>query len=481
MTRNRIATAAALLALAGCATNPVTGRHELSLVTANQELAIGREGHAAIVAEYGVYDEPRLAAYVDSVGQALARVSHLPQLKWTFTVLDDPVVNAFATPGGYIYITRGILAHLNSEAQLAGVLGHEIGHVTARHTAQRITQQQLAGLGLTLASAFSEGFRRYGEAAQSALQLVFLKYSRDDETQADELGVSYSARAGYDPREIPATYAMLKRVGERESQRLPAFLSTHPDPGDREARTRQLATAAVAGKSGLEIRGRAYLARLDRLVFGRDPRQGYFEGEHYYHPQLGFQLSLPAGWKTQDTHASVTAMEPQQHAGVELTLADAGTLAPASYAAELVRRGRATDARGVGESIGGWDAWVGRLSVTGQSGAPAMLLAAFVRKGPDRMLQLLGRSAAAGDADEERIVSSMRSLRPLTDPARLAASPDRVSLARASAAGSLADILQRLGAQALDLDATSILNNLQPDETVLAGQTLKIVLPGKRR
>src|SRR5262245_36008144 len=176
-----------------------------------------------------------------------------------FTILGDRAVNAFALPGGYIYITRGILAHLNSEAQLAGVLGHEIGHVTARHSAARITQQQVAGLGLGLASVFSTGFRRYSDAAQQALGLLFLKYSRADETQADELGVGYALKANYDPREIPATYAMLKRVSDQGGQRLPGYLSTHPDPGDRENRTRELATQAAAGKTGLIVRGRGYV------------------------------------------------------------------------------------------------------------------------------------------------------------------------------------------------------------------------------
>src|SRR5438445_6288474 len=137
--------AVALLAVpppfTGCATNPVTGKRQFSLVTPQQELQMGTEGNKAVLEEYGAYDDPKLAAYVDSVGLALARVSHLPNLEWHFTVIDDPAVNAFALPGGYIYITRGILAHLNSEAQLAGVLGHEIGHVTARHSAQQATQQ----------------------------------------------------------------------------------------------------------------------------------------------------------------------------------------------------------------------------------------------------------------------------------------------------------------------------------------------------
>src|SRR5438552_5428447 len=179
----RVGWLACILAVAGCATNPVSGRRELSLVSTAQEDQIGREGYQAVLQEYGVYDDPRLQAYVDSVGQRLGRVSHLPNEHWKFTLLDDPTVNAFAMPGGYIYITRGIVAHLNSEAQLAGVLGHEIGHVPARHSAQRITQQQIAGLGLGVAGIVSGGFRRYSDAAQSALGIIFLKYSRDDETQ----------------------------------------------------------------------------------------------------------------------------------------------------------------------------------------------------------------------------------------------------------------------------------------------------------
>src|SRR5438552_8558485 len=241
----RVGWLACILAVAGCATNPVSGRRELSLVSTAQEDQIGREGYQAVLQEYGVYDDPRLQAYVDSVGQRLGRVSHLPNEHWKFTLLDDPTVNAFAMPGGYIYITRGILAHLNSEAQLAGVLGHEIGHVCARHSAKQITQQEIATLGLAVGGVFSSTLQRYSGAAQQALGLMMLKYSREDETQADELGVKYATAAGYDPREIPATYATLKRISERAGSTLPAFLSTHPDPGDRETRTRALAEHAA--------------------------------------------------------------------------------------------------------------------------------------------------------------------------------------------------------------------------------------------
>jgi predicted Zn-dependent protease len=343
-----LAVAAALAAAlaVSCATNPVTGRRELSLVSAGQELAIGREGHGAIVGEYGRYDDAGLQAYVDSVGQALAKVSHRPELAWTFTVLDDPVVNAFALPGGYIYITRGILAHFDSEAQLAGVLGHEIGHVTARHGAQQMTQQQLLGAGLALGTLFSETVRRYSREAQTALGLLTLKYGRDDENEADALGVRYSTSGGWDPRQIPRTYEMLKRVGDRAGQRLPAFLSTHPDPGDRMQRTTALAAEAAAGRTGLLVRQRDFLRRIDGVVYGPDPRQGYFEGTRYFHPQMKLEITFPSGWKTQDTKSAVVAVSADQKGQMQLSLANAGELTPTAFVRALLDRQQIAEARG---------------------------------------------------------------------------------------------------------------------------------------
>ena len=258
----------AALACAGCATNPATGKRQISFVSTSKEAEIGRESDPAVIQEYGLYSDSTVGHYVDSVGQKLAAVSHLPTIGWHFRVLDSPVVNAFAIPGGYIYITRGILAYLNSEAQLAGVLGHEIGHVTARHSAQQITRSQIASVGLLAGAVFVGALRPYTGLASQGLGLLFLKYSRDNETQADELGVGYATRAGYDPRVIPTTYAMLKRVGERQGDQLPGFLSTHPAPGDREIRTNQLAQAAVAGgRRDLDIGAARYRARIEGLVY----------------------------------------------------------------------------------------------------------------------------------------------------------------------------------------------------------------------
>jgi predicted Zn-dependent protease len=479
----RLALAAVLsagaLALAGCATNPVTGRSELSLVSPEQEGRVGREGHAAIVEEYGEYDDPKLQAYVDSVGQALARNSHLPNLAWKFTVLDDPTVNAFATPGGYVYVTRGILAHLNSEAQLAGVIGHEIGHVTARHGAQRMTQQQIAGLGFGLASIFSETFRRYSDAAQTGLSLMLLKYGRDDENQADQLGVDYTTKSGWDPREIPATYTMLARIGVRSGQRLPAFLSTHPDPGDREVRTRALSVQAAGGRTDLRTNARGYVSRLEGVVFGRDPRQGYFDGERYYHPGLALEMRFPPGWETQDTRSALLAVDPEKHAQMQMSLAAPMTEAPVEYVTQLVNRGKITGMDGRAETLAGWPAWVGRVEVADVQGNRRQLASAFVRRGGEPQIQVLGASAAVGDALEGRIFESIRSMRRLTDPGRMNPAPARVKIVRAGVQGTLVEVLPRFGVQGINAEDTSILNNLPLDDVVRVGETLKIVAPSR--
>ena len=198
------AAVAAALAGTGCATNPATGKRQISFVSTSKEAQMGRESDPAVIEQYGIYGDSIVDRYVDSVGQKLASVSPLPNLGWHFRVIDSPVVNAFAIPGGYIYVSRGILPYLNSEAQLAGVLGHEIGHVTARHSAEQITRSQIATVGL-LASMFVSALRPYTAVASQGLGLLFLRYSRENETQADELGVGYTTRAGYDSRVIPST------------------------------------------------------------------------------------------------------------------------------------------------------------------------------------------------------------------------------------------------------------------------------------
>jgi predicted Zn-dependent protease len=477
-----LAAAAALSWLAaGCAVNPATGKKEFTLVTPAQESAMGREGYGAAIAEFGLYDDNALAAYVDSVGRKVAAASEQPTLPWRFTVLDDPVVNAFAMPGGYIYVTRGLLAHMQSEAQLAGVLGHEIGHVTARHSAKQITQQQLAGLGLGIASAVSPSFRRYGSTAEQALGLLMLKYSRDDETQADELGVRYATGSGYDPREIPGTYRTLKRIAERAGQELPSYMSTHPDPGQREVRTSDLAAKAVVGKTNLNVRQRVYLDHCRNLVYGDNPRYGWFEGSRFYHPVLGLEMSFPPGWQTQHTHTALTGVSQDQHGMMQMTLArDATGKTPGDYLVGLTTDGKISGSRGAPESLGTWPAWIGTITVPDGQGGQSSLVAGFVRVTPDLMLQVLGKGASPGDASERAILAAIRSMTVLTDPKRGMVQPARIRVQSSPTSGDFRSVYGQLSGGLIPVEEAAIVNGVELDEQVLKGQWLKLPEAVKR-
>ena len=301
----------ALLALVvACATNPVTGKRELSLMSESQEISIGQENHPQILAEMGEYNDANLQRYVRDLGQRLAKTSERPALPWTFTVVDQPVVNAFAVPGGFIYITRGILAYLDNEAQLAGVLGHEIGHVTARHSAQQYSRTVLGQVGLLGLGIFVPAARPFGDVGAQALGLLFLKYGRDDELQADSLGARYEATNGWDPRAVPGFLSVLARMREGSEKGIPNWLSTHPDPASRVQEVQPIVQQLVAGKSDFRVARDEYLQRVDGIIFGDNPEQGIVRGTSFLHPPLRFRVDYPQGWQIQNTARQVAAKAP---------------------------------------------------------------------------------------------------------------------------------------------------------------------------
>jgi predicted Zn-dependent protease len=464
--------------LVGCSTNPVTGKSEISLVSESQEIQMGQESDKAVQAEYGLYPNTVLAAYVDSIGQALARRSERPNLPWHFRVLDSPVVNAFALPGGYIYVTRGLLAVVNSEAQLAGVLGHEIGHVTARHSARQMTQVSLAQLGLVVGSILSSDVARYSNVASQGLGLLFLKYSRDNETQADELGVRYATQANYDPREIPRTYLTLKAVSERQgSGRLPTFLSTHPDEGDRYQRTTALATAAVdrmaaAEGNRLVVRAPRMKRALDGLVYGQDPRQGYSEGRMFYHPDLDFQMQWPSGWRVDNGQTAVVAQSQDQQEQMQLTLVSASD--PEGYVRTLQSRGAIADAQGQNERIGGQPAWVGRVVAQSSQGQQQVLLAAWVQRTQGSLLQLLG-APANGAAVQDYFLESVHSIRTIQDASKRRVKPNRLDITTPRTRTALATFLASFNDLAAPTEEIALINSFDVNEPLTVGELVKVV------
>src|SRR5688572_110978 len=237
--------------VASCARNPVTGKNELALVSEGQEIQMGQQAAQEVAQSIGFVDDPELQSYVAGIGKRMAAKSERPDLPWEFHVVNDASVNAFALPGGFIYVTRGLLTHMNSEAELASVIGHEIGHVTARHSVNQISKQQVANIGMMLGMILRPELRNYGNLAEVGMGLLFLKYGRDAERQADELGLRYLTRGAYDPRPMVDVFTTLERVGETESKgRLPSWLSTHPAPEDRRARITQQIQAAGGATGG---------------------------------------------------------------------------------------------------------------------------------------------------------------------------------------------------------------------------------------
>src|SRR5437867_8470510 len=214
----------ALTLIVGCARNPATGKTELMLVSESQEIQMGQQADSQVIQSIGLYPDPAWQSYVSDLGRRLAATSERPNLPWTFRVVDDPAVNAFAIPGGFVYVTRGILSHMTNEAQLATVMGHEIGHVTARHTAHQMSREQVANLGLAIGGIASSLVAKYAGVASQALGVLFLKFSRDNENQADELGVRYSSRGNYDSREMVNVMRMLVKIEAQSGGRLPEWL-----------------------------------------------------------------------------------------------------------------------------------------------------------------------------------------------------------------------------------------------------------------
>jgi predicted Zn-dependent protease len=318
-----------ILLFNNCSRNPVTGKREFLLMSESQELALGKESDPQVEGQFGTYPDSAMQRYLNDRGQAMAKISHRPNLPFQFKVVDSDVVNAFAIPGGYVYFTRGIMAHLNSEAQLMGVLGHEIGHITARHSAQQYTSQTFTQLGLVIGMIAFPKFQQFGDLANTGLQLLFLKFSRNHETQSDKLGVEYSSKLGYDAHEMANFFNTLGRLsaGEDGSQRIPTFMSSHPDPGDRYTNVNALATAFQLNNQGnYRAERERYLRLIDGITYGEDPRQGYVTNNQFYHPELKFQFPIPQGWKSVNTPSQVQMASPDQKAMMLMTLSGEKTL-----------------------------------------------------------------------------------------------------------------------------------------------------------
>lgn len=470
-----------LIAVVGCARNPVTGRRQLVLMSESEEIALGAQADVQAKSEYGFIDSPTVQNYIRQTGMKLAAVSHRPNLEWHYTAVDSPVINAFAIPGGYVYFTRGILAYINNEAELAGVMGHEIGHVTARHSVSQITRSQLTQIGLGAASVLSPAVGQFGNVASSALGLWFLKFSRDDERQADQLGVEYAARAGYDPRQVSNFFEVLRRLSEAsDRETIPGWLSTHPDPGERVESTRAAAqqwiTELGLTPERMTVNRDTHLRNIDGIVFGNNPREGFVEEGRFYHPELQFQITFPSGWQVENTRTAVYAADPNNGAQIQLKVAEVpeGTSAE-TYARQLAANGVAPQSGG-STTINGNRAYLGLYALRDSNGNSIPALAAFIEY-RQQLYEILGPMSNLARY-RSAIETSIRSFDRLTNQGILSVQPDRVRIYTARQGDTLQSLAERYANPRVTVDDLALLNRLAASEPLEAGRLIKVVEKG---
>lgn len=470
--------ALALMLLTGCALNPATGRNDFVMMSERQELELGRRYNQEILKQNPPYADAGLQAYVQQVGERVARHSHRNQLSYEFRVVDSPDINAFALPGGYIYIHRGLLAYLNSEAELAAVLGHEVGHVTARHSVQQQSQASAWNI-LGQAVAIGTGVSAAGDLASVLGGAVVRGYGREMELEADGLGAQYLARSGYDPQAMIEVVKVLKNQelfardqAARRGEAQPAggyhgLFDTHPDNDRRLQQVVGPARALATGQQ--EVNREAFLRQLDGLPFGDSAETGVRRGRHFYHGPLGFALSYPEGWSLVNRPDVLIGHSADQQAFIAMTLeTNPQGLAPAEL---LLQR------------VGGQRLLAGEvLQQKGLQGYTAVLPGASPKRlaliqlgGQSYLFVAAVRGRASLEAEDRHFLQVIRSFRPLSARERQEAEPLRIHLHRFRAGESLAALARQSRLPDDALGTLRLLNGLYPHGEPKPGDWIKLV------
>jgi len=459
----------------GCAVNPVTGKRELMLMSEEQEIAMGKKSDPAVIAQYGLYQDEALQKFINDKGQLMAKISHRPNLQFEFKIVDSPVVNAFALPGGYIYFTRGIMAHFNNEAEFAGVLGHEIGHVTARHSARQYSKQQVAQVLMVGGMLVSPEFAQFGNEAQQGLGLLFLKYGRDNESESDRLGVEYSTKIGYDAQEMAGFFQTLSRLSEESGAgEIPSFLSTHPHPTNRFNNVKQLAAEWQAKSPGgsYKIERDTYLKMIDGLVYGEDPRQGFVDDHVFYHPELKFQFPFPDGWKLHNSPTQVQVVPENGKALLVFTLSSKSDLDAAGQ--ELVDRFKLTVKETKKTRVNGFPTLT--LLAEQVSTNQSITLLSYLIQKDDNIYVFLGLSNSGDFSSYKSTLSlPMTGFKRLTDPKRLNVKPKRIRVRKVPRSMTLSQAFEYFKIPEAEHTELAIINGLELNDQIKKGASLKIL------
>jgi predicted Zn-dependent protease len=477
---NLILMVALLAMVPSCAINPVTGKKQLMLMTEAQEVALGAQYDPTVVSTFGIYDSPELLNFITTEGKKMGKISHRPNLEYHFKILDSPVVNAFAVPGGYIYLTRGILAQFNNEAELMGVLGHEMGHVNARHSASQQSKQQLGQLLLVGGMIASKDFRQFADYAMQGMQLLFLKFSRDNEREADRLGVEYSSKIHYDAHKMADFFNVLNKMQMGSSHAgVPTFMSTHPDPGDRYNAVNQKATQWQDSLkySDWKVNRDEYLRMIDGMVYGDNPRHGFVEGNTFYHPDLKYEHPIPQGWKLVNSPMQVQMAPDDGRALMVYFLAQQKTLEAAAKDALNSLNLDVLESKRI--TVYGAPTIVAisqQVTQNQQTGEQQTIKALSYIIQKERGIYVFHGVASGADFETYFPVfkSTMGNLKTLTDPAKLNVKPMRIKIRQVKRTGTLADAFRYYRVPQNQADKLALLNELELSDKVQKGELIKI-------
>ena len=435
----------------------------------------GAKPDPQVIAQFGLYNNPKLQAYITQQGKRMTAISDRPG-DYGFTIVDSPVINAFATPDGHVYFTRGIMAYFNDEAQFTGVLGHELGHITAQHGKKQQRNSILSSILVAGATIVSPNL--LGRIAQPAAQLVSLKYSRGDENEADALGVKYSTKVGYDASHMANFFQTLERTEAQSGSSTPTFLSTHPNSADRYQRVKQLAAQAQQslGKRTLTVNRDSYLRSIEGLAFGDDPRQGFVENSVFYHPDLKFRFPIPSGWKSQNSPEQFQMAEPNGKALLAFLGVPGNSLDEAAQA--LAKQIGITPGNAQRTTINGFPALVfeGDQQASSQSQATPAHVQSFVIQDGKSYFAFVGLATAATFGSyAPQFASTAQGYQRLTDASKLNRQTERVHIKQAKSATTLSAAFTANGVASSKLDDMAILNGMQLSDRLTAGQLFKVV------
>lgn len=469
-----------IFAVISCAVNPVTGKKQLMLMSEAQEVQMGAKYDPQVIATFGEYQDEQILSFIQTKADEMGKISHRPNLKYHVKILDSPVINAFAVPGGYIYLTRGILAQFNNEAELMGVLGHEMGHITARHSVSNQSKQTLGQLLLIGGMIASEEFASYAQYALQGMQLLFLKFSRDNERQADQLGVAYSSQIGYDANKMADFFQVLKKMSLPEEQGgVPTFLSTHPDPADRYNSVKSDAKMWQDSlkMDNYKVNSDNYMQMIDGIIYGEDPRQGYVEGNTFYHPEMKFRFSFPAGWQFENLPTQVNMAPSDGKALIVFTLAPGSTLDEAANNAleQLELKPQESLRTNINNlpAIVTQSEQVYQDQSTGQQQSN-IIMSCFIEY-DNTYYVFHGVTAEANyDIYSDPFMATMNTFSRLTDPAKLNKKPVKILVKRVQRTGTLADALRYYGVKQNKMDELAFLNNLELTDVIQSGKLIKV-------